>query len=232
MTKQDTEIWQPVRLLQSHLSNQNSIFCMCECAHTHSTLKLWGVLKRQLGPSSGCLDLYLMSGQGKQSYSFTARVVTQTFSSSFQISLSLSSQSPWHWLFHTPRWQTCPDIFKVPHHCCSSLALQWLFCTASTATSCLLCSLSQSFSTRCSCRRLLAQHCSGISTRLLPSAFPIQLFHLEFSSLCAVPCFNALLNTLTCSCGFPTPSNSVIFSHSASCLSDDAWAGSFLDSIK
>lgn len=131
----------------------------------------------------------------------------------------------------SPRSQTCPDIFKVLHHCCSSLALQW--CLHSHHSH-LLPALLPSH-THCSCRRLLAQHFSGISTRLLPSALPIQLFHLEFSSLCALPCFNALLRTLTCSCGFPIPSDSVIFSHSASCLSYDAsstCAGSFLDGIK
>lgn len=87
-------------------------FCILHvwlCTHTHTTLKLWGVLKRQLGPFSGCLDLYLMSGQGKQTYGFTARVVTQSFGSAFQILLIRSSRFPWHWLFQippslSPRW--------------------------------------------------------------------------------------------------------------------------------
>lgn len=200
---------------------------MCDCVHTHSTLKLWGVLKWQLGPCPGCLDLYSMSDQGKQTYGFTARVVTQSFSSSFQIFLILSSQIPRHWLFWippslSPRWQTCPNIFKVLHHCCSSLAFQWLL---HSHCSHLLPALlpSQPFSTHCSCTKVLAQQCSGTSTRRLPNAFSIQLLHLEFPSLCAVPCFNALLHTLTWSCGFPTPSDSVIFSHSASCLSYDAY---------
>lgn len=110
-----------------------------------STLKLWGVLKWQPGPSSGCLDLHLMSGQGKQTYGFTAQVVTQSFSCSFKIFLILSSQFPWHCYFR----------FLLVYHQGHRLALtfskfstiaapHWPFsdaCTATTATSCLLCSL-------------------------------------------------------------------------------------------
>lgn len=98
-----------------------------------------------------------------------------------------------------------------------------LLYTATTATSCHLRSL-PSLSAPSSCPRLLAQPHSGTSARLLPSVHPIQLFHLEFSSLCAVHCFNTLLLALTCATPFefPTPPNPFIFFHSAPCLSYDA----------
>lgn len=99
-------------------------------------------------------------------------------------------------------------------------ALIWPFDLFCTATSCLLCSL-LSLSAHCSCLRLLAQQHAGTSARLLPTTHPIQLSCLEFSSLCAVPCFNILIHTLICLAPFrfPTPPNPFLFSYSAPCLS-------------
>lgn len=91
-------------------------------------------------------------------------------------------------------------------------ALIWpfnFFCTVTTATSCLLCPF-PSLSAHCSCPRLLAQQRSGTSARLLPSVHPIQLSHLEFSSLHAVPCFNILLHSHMFCC--------LCISHSSKCF--------------
>lgn len=103
-------------------------------------------------------------------------------------------------------------------------APHWPFsdsCSATTATSCLLCSLPS-----LSAHAALAQsswHSSALAFQpdsyQMHSQFRCSILNFQV----CVPCFNALLHTLTWSCGFPTPSDSVIFFHSVSCLSYDAY---------